>query len=149
MRYLFLSMILLLSGCVSVQMPEYIGRVDHPYDRKIYAGFEKVTSAVIFVLKLKGWAITTEAEPSIYERDERYDNNGYQNLLIISNIKKQYHGAYSTFSHLNVFIHSIGDTSDVEVRYESETPMVKRFTSVKNDQLVQGILDTVEQEVNR
>ena len=42
----------------------------------------------MFVLKNKGWTISREADPSIYERDDRYDNNGYQNLLIITNVKK-------------------------------------------------------------
>ena len=86
MRYLILSIIFLIAGCASVPTPDYISRVDHPYDRKIYASFEKVTGAMIYVLKKSGWKINTEAEPSIYERDDRYDNNGYQNLLIACDI---------------------------------------------------------------
>jgi len=131
-----------------VPMSEYIGRVDHPYDRKIYASLEKVTSAVMFVLKNKGWDIS-EADPSVYERDERYDNNGYRNLLITTNMRKNSRVLYSTFSHLNVFIHAINNTCDVEIRYESQTRMVKSFISARNDQLAQGILNAVEQEVDR
>jgi hypothetical protein len=149
MRYLILSLIFFLSGCASVQIPGYIGRIDHPYDRKIYASFEKVTSTVIYVLKSKGWTITDESEPSLYERDDRYDNNGYQNLLIMTSVRKNYRVLYSTFTHLNVLIHSIGNTCDVEIRYESATPLVKQFISVRNDRLVQSILDAVEQEVDR
>ena len=67
----------------------YISRVDHPYDKKFYAGFEKVVSTTVYVLKKKGWAIDSEADPSIYERDDRYDNNGYQNLLIITGVEKE------------------------------------------------------------
>ena len=129
-------------------MSEYIGRVDHPYDRKIYASLEKVTSAVMFVLKNKGWDIS-EADPSVYERDERYDNNGYRNLLITTNMRKNSRVLYSTFSHLNVFIHAINNTCDVEIRYESQKRLVKSFISVRNDRLAQGILDAVEQEVDR
>ena len=148
MRYLILLLIFNLAGCASVPMPEYISRVDHPYDRKIYASFEKVASAVMFVLKNKGWTIS-EADPSVYERDDRYDNNGYRNLLIITNVRQNYRVLYSTFTHLNVFIHSIGNTCDVEIRYEAQTPLVKRFISTHNDELAKGILDAVEQEVNR
>jgi len=148
MRYLILLFILFLAGCASVPMSEYIGRVDHPYDRKIYASLEKVTSAVMFVLKNKGWDIS-EADPSVYERDERYDNNGYRNLLITTNMRKNSRVLYSTFSHLNVFIHAINNTCDVEIRYESQTRMVKSFISARNDQLAQGILNAVEQEVDR
>ena len=79
MRYLILSFIFLLSGCASAQMPGYINRIDHPYERKIYGSFEKVVSATMFVLKKQGWAFDSEADPSIYERDDLYDNNGYRN----------------------------------------------------------------------
>lgn len=138
----------MLAGCASVQMPGYISRVDHPYDRKFYASFEKVLSAFVFVLKSNGWTFS-EANPSIYERDDRYDNSGYQNLLIITDVKKNYHVFSSTFTHLNIFFHSIGNACEVEIRYEAKTPFVKQFTSVRNDQMVEGILDAVGQEINR
>ena len=147
MRFLILSMVLICSGCSSLPLSEYIGRVDHPYERRIYASFEKVTSAFQYVLKKKGWTIMTEAEPFIYERDDRYDNNGYQNLVIITNIKKKFRVVYTNYTHLNVFIHSIANTCDVEIRYESQTPLIKQFISARNDQLVQALLDAVEQEV--
>jgi hypothetical protein len=139
---------ILLAGCASVQMPGYISRVDHPYDRRIYASFEKVVSSTMYVLKNKGWTITSELDPSIYERDDRYDNNGYQNLLIITDVRKKDRVLYSTFAHLNVFIHSIGNTCDVEIRYEDKTPIVKQFSSARNDRIVQGIFDALEQEIN-
>jgi len=128
-------------------MPGYIGRADHPYERKMYGSFEKVVGSFIYVLKKQGWRIS-EADPAIYERDDRYDNNGYQNLLIITDVKKSGRVLYTTFAHLNVFIHCMNDACDIQVRYEAQTPLVKRFTSVRNDQLVQNILDTVEQEIN-
>ena len=125
-------------------MTGYISRADHPYQRKFYAGFEKVVSSFIYVLKEQGWAIS-EADPSIYERDERYDNNGYRNLLIITDpIKKP---LSMTSMHLNVFIHSMGNDCDVEIRYEARTHMVKQFTSLKNDRLVQSLLDAVDNEI--
>jgi len=116
-------------------MPGYISRVDHPYDRKIYANFEQTTGAFILVLKKQGWIINEEANPAIYERDERYDNNGSQNLLIITDIRK--HLPHLTGMRLNVFIHAIGNTCDVEIR----------FSSGRNDRLAQGILDAVEEDV--
>jgi len=136
-----------LSGCASVQMPGYIARADHPYDRKFYASFEKVVSTVMYVLKTKGWSISNEADPSIYERDDRYDNSNYQNLLIMTNVKRK--SLYLTSTHLNIFIHSIANTCDVEIRYEAKTPLVKQFISTHNDQLAQGILDAVEDEISR
>ncbi len=137
MRFVALVFIFILAGCASAQIPGYISRVDHPYDRKIYAGFEKVVSSTMFVLKSKGWTIDSEADPSIYERDDRYDNNGYQNLLIMTGVRKNF--LHLTSTYLNVFIHSIGNTCDVEIR----------FSSGRNDRVAQGILDTIEQEVNK
>jgi hypothetical protein len=138
---------LLLAGCASVQVPGYISKVDHPYDRRIYAGFEKVTSSIIYVLKSRGWNIVNEVDPSVYEIDDRYDNNGYQNLLIITDVRKHFLTLRNT--HLNVFIHSIGNTCDVEIRYEGQNSLVKQFSSSRNDQLAQGILNAVEEEVDR
>lgn len=149
MRFTALAVILLLTGCASLQSPGYINRADHPYIRKFYASFEKVTSVFNFVLKNQGWTIINEVDPSIYERDDRYDNNGYQNLLIITDIKKHNRVLYSTSTHLNVFIHSLGNNCDVEIRYEARTPLVKQFVSVRNDALVQKVLDAVDQEINR
>jgi hypothetical protein len=149
MRYLIFLLIIVLAGCASVPMPGYIGRIDHPYERKIQGSLDKVVSSTIFVLKNKGWPIIDEVDSSIYERDDRYDNNGYQNLLIMTDVRKQYRVLYSTSMHLNVFIHSIGNTCDMEIRYEAQTPLVKRFISVRNDRVVQDILDAIEQEVNR
>jgi len=128
--------IFFLAGCASVQMPGYISRIDHPYERKINGSFEKVVSSTMYVLKKKGWVISEESEPSIYERDDRYDNNGYQNLLIITEVRKKFY--HLTGTRLNVFIHSIGNTCNMEIRI-----------SARNDRMVQDILDTIEQDVNR
>jgi len=151
MRFVVIVLIFLLAGCVSLaqqgMIPGYISRVDHPYDRKIYAGFEKVDSSTMFVLKRKGWTIINEVDPSIYERDDRYDNNGYQNLLIMTSVKK--HFLSLTSMHLNVFIHSIGNTCNVEIRYEAKTQLIKQFISVRNDRVVEDILDAIGQEVNK
>ena len=142
-----LSFVLVFSSCASVQMSAYISRVGHPYEQKIYGSFEKVVSAADFVLKNKGWAITNEVDPSIYERDDRYESNGYQNLLIMTGVRK--HFLHLTSAHLNVFIHCIENTCDVEIRYESDTRLIKQFSSERNDSLAQVILDALEQEVNR
>jgi len=136
--------IFLFSGCASVE-PGYISRVDHPYDRKFYASFEKVVSSIVFVLKSKGWPIDSEADPSIYERDDRYDNNGYQNLLIMTGVRKS--SSHMTSIRLNVLVHSINNTCDVEIRYEAQTPFIRRFISVQNDKMIEDILDTVEKDL--
>jgi len=124
-----------LTGCASVPMSGYISRVDRAYDGKIYAGLEKTTSAFMFVLKNQGWTVANEVDPGIYERDDRYENNGYQNLLIVTDMRK--HFLHLTGTRLNVFIHAIGNICDVEIR----------FSSGRHDSVAQGILDAVQQEI--
>lgn len=148
MCYLILFSFLIFSGCSSVPLSGYIGKVDHPYDKKFYGTFEKIVATTIYVLKKKGWKIDSEADPSIYERDDRYDNGQYQNLLLMTTFKSHYRFFYSTSAHLNVFIHSIGNTCELEIRYEGQNSMVKQFASSRNDRLVQGIFDAVETEIN-
>jgi len=145
-RFFLLSLIFILAGCATVQMPGYISRADHPYDRKFLASFEKVVGSVIYVLKKQGWGIS-EADPSIYERDDRYDDNGYRNLLIITDVKRNYRVVSSTFTHLNVFIHAMGNVCYVEIRYEARTPLIKEFSSFHNDQKMKLILDAVEEDI--
>jgi len=146
MRYLILSFIFLLSGCASMPVTDYI-KADHPYERKIYAGFEKVTSAVIFVMHQKGWSTSQGVDPAVYEQDERYESNGTENVLIFTDIKKHFRVFYSTYTHLNILVHGLGGVCNVEVRFCKLTPLGKQFVTVRNDRLAQSILDSVEQEV--
>ena len=138
MGYLILSFIFFFSGCASVQTSGYISRVEHPYKRKIYADFEKVISAFIYVFKNQGWTIVDEIDPSVYERDDRYDNNGFQNVLIIADARRNFRVLYWTSTHLNAFIHCFGNTCDLEIR-----------TSSRNDRQGKSIFDAVMREINR
>ena len=137
----------MIAGCASAPLTGYISRVDHPYDRKFYASFEKVTSSFMYVLKKQGWRIGEESDPAIYEQDARYENNGYQNLVIITLPRKNL--LHVTSAHLNVFIHSLYNTCDVEVRYEADTSLIKQISSTRGDQIAQRVLDAVEQEINQ
>ena len=87
-----------------------------------------------------------EVDPAIYEQDMRYDNNGYQNILLITNVRKK--DLQFNNMRLNVFIHYFSNSCDVEIRYESQNPIVNQLVSVRNDQVVQGFLDELEKEVS-
>ena len=149
LRDLILFFVLLSAGCSSLPMSGYISRNDHPYERKIYGKFEKVLSSLNYILKQKGWKVQSEVDPAVYERDERYDNNGFQNVLIITEFRENNHVVSSTYTHLNIFVHSYGNACDVEIRYEARTNLVKQLTSVRNDQLADSILDALQDEVSR
>jgi len=146
MQFVAFVFLFFLSSCSSVQTTEYISRADHPYERKLHASFEKVVSSTVYILKRQGWSVAEEAIPSIYERDERYDN-GYQNLLILTKAKKKF--LHLTNMHLNVFIHGRDNTADVEIRYEAQTSMIKQFVSTRNDQFIEDIFDDIEKDLGR
>ncbi|MBF0504336.1 MAG: hypothetical protein HQL14_04450 [Candidatus Omnitrophica bacterium] len=127
MRYLGVLLILVFVGCASVSMTDYV-KSEHPYVRKIYGTFEKVTSCVLLVLHHKGWEVSREVDPEVFERDERYENNGYQNVLIMAGRKK----------HLNVFVHCFENICDVEIRFGPKA---------RNDRLAESIFNALEQEI--
>jgi hypothetical protein len=146
MRYLILSIVFMLSGCATLPVTDYI-KADHPYERKIYASFEKVTSAAIFILHQKGWSTSQGVDPAVFEQDERYENNASENVLIFTDIKRHFRLFYSTYTHLNILVHGLGSSCNVEIRFCKLTPLGKQFITVRNDRLAQNILDAVEQEV--
>ena len=139
--------ILALSGCTTIQIPNYI-QANNPYIRKMYGDFDQVAQATKTVLAKYGWQIDKEVDPSVYERDSRYDNNPAKNLLIFTNLKQRSLVLTSSYTHLNVFLHSVGTATEVEVRYHSMMPVIKRFVSTRNDKLANRILDAIEQQLN-
>ncbi|MDE2028014.1 MAG: hypothetical protein KGK03_05295 [Candidatus Omnitrophica bacterium] len=141
--------LLALSGCAAAPLSEYIGTANHPYDRKIQENYQKVTGAVVYVLRNKGWSVAEESLPSVYERNERYEHNGYQNLLIMTAIKRHYWGLYGTLAHLNILVHSLGDASEVEIRYESRVTFIRQFIFTRSDRMVEGMLDAIEKEATK
>ncbi len=147
MRQLLLILVAVLSlaGCATVQIPDYIP-ADHPYSRKVYSDFDQVTGVVKDVLARQGWRIHNEVDPSVYERDGRYESKGARGLLIFTEVKQSAFVLFSTYTHLNVFLYSPGsDYTEVEIRFGAVTPMVKQFKSTHNDRLANRLLDAIEQ----
>ena len=147
MRLGFIAVILtVLCGCTTVQIPDYI-KADHPYVRKIYGDYDKITSAVYHVLARNGWKVHSQTQPSVYERPEGGRENTEKDLLLFSQVRQHSMILYSSYTHLNAFIHATADGAEVELRYGKVTPLVKQFRSNRNDQLVKRLLTQIEQEV--
>ena len=138
---------LLMTGCATVQVANYI-KDDHPYTRRVYGSFDKVADAVRDVLAQEGFKITDEVDPAVFERDERYERAGARNLLIFTSVKQLPRVVYSKYFHLNIYLRSLADSTEVEVRYAKATNiMVKQFKGTRNDPYVNRLLDAIEAEI--
>ena len=144
--FCFLFLAISLTGCATVQLTDYI-KSDRPYIRKINGKFSDIVNAVKVVVFKSGWEIQTQVNPSVYERrtDEQDQS---QDLLLLSKIKQHPKFLYSTYTHMNIFIRAIADGAEVEIRYEALSPTgIKQFRGVRNDKLVNRLLDSIEAEL--
>lgn len=143
MKHIILCLLLILcTGCSSVQVADYI-KAEKPYTRKIEASFDRVYEATKTVLNRYDFTITSEEDPSIYERNE-YTERKYpeKSVLFFTDLKKQ-----SGLTHLNVYLYQVGDWTDLDIRYESIQSRVKKFYTYRNDKLINQILDQIEKEL--
>ncbi len=144
-KLLTVVFLLLLTGCSSVRIPDYI-KADHPYVRKFSGDYDTIVSVVKDVLYKQGWLIQQEVNPSEYERREGGEDQA-RDVLLFSEIKKHSKVAYATYTHLNVFIHANADGAEVDIRYEAITPGPIKQSNLRNDRLANRILDQVEQAI--
>jgi len=139
---------LCLAGCTSVEIPNYI-KADHTYTRKIYDSYDRVVAATRRVLEHAHWKVVKETSPEVYEHGPESSHNTQNAVLLFTEIKQLPRFLYSSYAHLNVYIQSTPDGSLVEVRYAKHTPILgKEMQSTKNDQLVEGLLDKIEQDLS-
>ncbi len=136
--------LLFLSSCATVQIPSYI-KADHPYSKKMYGDYNTIVNVVRNAVIKNGWKIKTVTNPSIYERAEEGNDNN--DVLLFTEVKEHSKIAYTSYTHLNVFIRAIAEGAMVEIRYEKVTPVLKRFRSTKNAKLADKILLDIEQEL--
>jgi hypothetical protein len=137
--------LIFLLGCSAVRIPNYI-KADHPYIRKISGDYDAILLAIKEVLSKEGWQIQEEVNPAEYERHEGGEDQG-KDVLFFTEVKRYSKVAYSTYTHLNVFVHANADGAEVDVRYEALIPSVIKRSNLRNDKLAQRILDEIEQSV--
>ncbi|MEI7998485.1 MAG: hypothetical protein WCH62_03150 [Candidatus Omnitrophota bacterium] len=139
-------LLLTLTGCTTLEFPDYI-KADHPYVRKITGKYQDIVDAVAVVLFKEGWKIQRQVNPSIYERREGGEDQS-QDVLFFTEIKQHPKVVYSTFTHLNVYVHPIAEGAEVEVRYEAiSSTVIKQFHGSRNDKVSNRLLDKIEQEL--
>jgi hypothetical protein len=140
-----LFLCVLVGGCMTVRIPEYI-KADHPYSRKIYGDYGKIMAAVRNVIVHSGWKVQSEGDPTVYERAQ--EGSAAQDVLIFTNVKQHSMLLYSSYTHLNVYVHAIAEGAQVEVRFQKVTPLLfKQFYRTRNDKLAERLLRDIEQAV--
>lgn len=144
--YALACSVMVLCGCVTVQVPSYI-KAEQPYSRKVLGNYDQIAEAARRVLVRNGWKIDTETNANIYERNPEAEASG-KDVLFFTNVKQHSMLVYSSYTHLNVFLHPTAEGAEVEVRYIKVTPVIKRFVSYHNDKLANRLLDQIEHEVS-
>ena len=145
MRFALCVMLMLFaSGCTTVTVGNYI-RSDHPYTKKIYGDYDKIVDTIRQVLAKNGYKVTGESYPSVYERPVDVHQETPKDLLLFSQIKQHSMILFSSYTHLNIYIRSVAEGAEVEVRYGKVTSvLVKQFQSTRDDKLGNRILDQIE-----
>ena len=136
--------LLLLGGCTTVTVGNYI-RSDHPYTKKIYGDYDKIVETIRQVLAKNGYKVILESYPSVYERPVDAHQETPKDVLLFTEIRQHSMVLYSSYTHLNVYIRSVVEGAEVEVRFGKVTSFfIKQFQSTRDDQLGKNILDQIE-----
>lgn len=134
-----------LSGCVSVQMPQYVND-KNPYRREYTASYDRTLKAVVQALEKSGWKVAKQTSPMVFESGSTASSPASSEVLIFTNTRQSAMLFGSCYRTLNVLIKQRGDAADVEVRYFSIfSTIFRNFESYQNDALVQKFLDQIEQ----
>ena len=143
---------LLLScfGCVTVKMPKYL-KDEFPYQKKFYASYDDTLTATMDALKGLGWEISETSHPSVFEHGQLSEAEGARQILIFTEIRQTPLFLSSRYMSLNVYVRMAGNEStDVEIRYVSVTPMLfKNSQSYKNEGVVQNVFDRISELLNQ
>ena len=134
----------LMAGCATANLPDYI-KASHPYVRKIPGEYNRIIEAIKTVLFQEGWEIQSQVNPSVYERRAGGEDQSNDVLFVIKP-KRDSKIIYSTYIHLNVFVHALADGAEIELRYEAVSPAT---TGLRNDKLGNGLLNKIEKELSR
>jgi len=107
-------LLVLVTGCAPLSLQAYIPSKNSELQR-FYAGYERVLPAVRQAMCERGWPIAQETDPDVFEvvnAEKRAD----QAMLFISEPRREKALWGSRQARLNIYIHSQGEVSDMEVR---------------------------------
>lgn len=136
--------IAMCAGCASVQMTDYV-QPRYPYTRTYQTTLPDTITAVKKVLEHSGYPVANTQNPSVYERGQVGDDA----VVLLTKIRVIPMVLYSHYSHLNVYVLPLTGRVEVEIRYETMTPVLGiKFRGSRNDALVKKLFHQIEQELN-
>jgi len=146
-KILSVFLLLVLTGCSSVRVPNYI-QDRHPYKRTFYVQFDKVRETAIQTFEEFGWTIKKESEPALFERERESGSSGKQTLLL-TEIRETSLFIGSRYARLNAYLRETANNeTEVELRYLTVTSVpFKSFNMYKNDGAVERIFKHIEEEL--
>ena len=143
-KTIFLLVVALLAGCVSVKVPKYVADKS-PYKKKFYADFETTFAAAQEALKEGGWKISDVKHPSVFEQGAVLEGEEKQ-ALIFTEIRQTPLFLSSRYMSLNVFVRPADNGTEVEIRYLSVVPaLFKNRESYKNDAVVNKVFNRISE----
>lgn len=148
-RIIGIFLVLTLSGCASINIPNYI-QDKHPKQQTFYAAYDQVHGATTKALNDLGWAIEAESDPALFERERESQDSSRQQTLIFTNIHQFPFFVGSRYARLNVFLQITADkATEVEIRYIKVTSLLfKTFNNYKNDRLMDHLFKRIEKNLN-
>jgi len=114
-KIILIALLFCLTGCASTHIPLYI-QDRKPFTRRFYTSHQQALAAVKETLADLRWAVAEEAEPQIFEVNTE-KQSAHEKVLLISEIKVTRMFVVARYARMNIYIHSTGDVSEVEMRY--------------------------------
>ncbi|HOD12395.1 MAG TPA: hypothetical protein PLO93_06350 [Candidatus Omnitrophota bacterium] len=145
---LMLISTLVLAGCITVQMPQYL-KDKNPYRQEFYTSYDKAVTATTHALERLGWKITREVNPVVFESDKAAAEAQPHQVILFTNVRQTSMFLSSRYTMLNVLIKENNEKVEIEVRYYSVLSVaIKNMESYKNDGLVQKVFAEIEKSIN-
>lgn len=144
-----LCALVLLSGCVTVNIPNYI-KDEHSYKKKFDADYDAVLKATTDMLASFRWNIEGEAQPSVFETVKDIEDADNRQTLLFSNVRQTGFFIGSKYSRVNVFLRGYKkEFTDMEIRFVAITSILfKRFTGYRQDALAKRMFDQIQKNLN-
>ncbi len=116
----------------------------NPYTREYYASYDQTLRVVKKVLKNNNWKIAKTTDPSVYEEVQSERHPASKQTIILTELKETSMFLYSRYTQLNVYVRSLQNATEVEIRYGVITALpLKQLRGYRNDHYANRLLDQI------
>lgn len=140
--------LMIISGCASVQIPNYI-QDKHPYKKVFYGSYDEVLEATTSAIEKLDWEISGKSDPSIYEQSKQLSDPDARQILIFTGIKQTPMILGTRYSRINAYVRTVKENEiEVEVRYliVNSIPFTS-FSGYRKDAFVKRLFNQIEKSL--